>query len=223
MISTKIIWALIALSFLIYFLLSWVYKRLGVTNLQQALLVRNGLRLLNLKHSLGIALFGILFYLLIPELRYLIQIIEVPKLYVLIPFIVLLFSAAYVSHISIQNHVLKEIVISDYKITEAWFYFLIRFTFLFAYEFFFRGILLYTLLTFESLTTAIAFSTFAYLIIHIFDSKKEIIGTIPFGIILCVITYLTNSIWYAFLLHLALSAVYEISIFYYQTLKTKRL
>jgi membrane protease YdiL (CAAX protease family) len=93
---------------------------------------------------------------------------------------------------------------------------------LFSYEFFFRGVLLFTFLEHNNLCLAITFATIAYLVIHLFDSKKEIIGTIPFGIILCVVTILTKSIWYAFVMHLALSAVYEISIFYYQTLKTAK-
>jgi membrane protease YdiL (CAAX protease family) len=220
MITTNIIYTLIVLSFLTYFLVSWVYKRLGVTNLQQALLVRNGLRLLNMKHSIGIVLFGILFYMVMPQLKGLIHTIVIPKLHVLLPFIALLFSCAYVSYLSVKNQVQKDIAISDYKFSDGWLYFSIRFVFLFGYEFFFRGVMLYTFLEHYNPFLAILYCTIPYLIIHIFDSRKEIVGTIPFGIILCTITYLTSSIWFAFLMHLALSAVYEISIFYYQTLKT---
>ncbi|WP_136480044.1 CPBP family intramembrane glutamic endopeptidase [Cognatitamlana onchidii] len=218
MIATDAIWIIITLSFLTYFLVSWVYKGLGIPNLQQALLVRNGLQLLNLKHSLGIALFGVLFYVIIPELRVLIETIEIPRLYVLIPFIIIVFTSAYLSYLSIQNKVIKNHVISDCKISKSWFYFIIRFIFLLSYEFYFRGVLLYTFLECVSVKMAILYSTLAYFVMHVFDSKEEILGAIPFGVILCVITYLTNSVWYAFLIHLALLAVYEISIFYYLTL-----
>ncbi|MCO4823057.1 MAG: CPBP family intramembrane metalloprotease, partial [Flavobacteriaceae bacterium] len=101
-----------------------------------------------------------------------------------------------------------------------WLYIFIRFSFLFAYEFFFRGVLLQYFLEFNSLFLAIVFSTILYVLIHIFDDTKEKLGAIPFGVILCLLAYYTKSIWYVFIIHLALSAVYEISIFYYQTLKT---
>ena len=97
----------------------------------------------------------------------------------------------------------------------------IRFAFLFCYEFFFRGVLLYKFLEFSSLSMAVFYSTMLYVLIHIFDSRKEIIGAIPFGVVLCLFAYFSRSIWYVFLIHLSLSAVYEFSMFYYLTLKNK--
>ena len=217
-----IIWVLIVVVFTTYFMISLVYKKLGINNLYNALLSTNGLRLLNLKHLIGIVIFGVLSYISIPELKYLVNTIEIPRLQVLIPFIVILFLSAFVSHLSIQKQQdFHDIHINQYSFSNAWFYFSIRFSFLLSYEFFFRGVLLFKFLDNSSLSLAILYSTILYVIIHIFDSKKEIIGAIPFGIVLCLITYLTNSIWYAFLIHLALSAVYEVSVFYYLTLKNK--
>ena len=68
---------------------------------------------------------------------------------------------------------------------------------------------------------AIFYSTILYVLIHIFDSRKEIIGAIPFGIVLCLFAYYTNGVWYVFIVHMALSAVYEISLFYHLTIKNK--
>ncbi|MFD2726845.1 CPBP family intramembrane glutamic endopeptidase [Hyunsoonleella rubra] len=220
MISVQNIWVFISVAFLTYFLLSWVYKRLEIVNLENALVVRNGIRLLNLKHSLGIVLFGVLFYMLMPDLRYLITTIEIPRLQILLPFIAVLGLCAWISWTSANrtNHFSESE--SYHNKSEAWAYFSIRFTFLFCYEFFFRGVLLFALLETFDLAFAIACCTLAYLIIHLFDSKKEIIGTIPFGIVLCLLAYETQTVWYVFILHLTLSAVYEISIFYHQTLKT---
>ncbi len=219
MIHAQNIWIFIGITFLTYFLVSWVYKRLELVNLEKALTVRNGLRLLNLKHSLGIILFGVLFYIMLPELRYLITTIEVPRLKILIPFIVLLILCGWISLMSAQSTNNKTEARSHYSFSEAWLYFTVRFLFLFCYEFFFRGVLLFSLLKYFDVITAIGICTFAYLIIHLFDSKKEIIGTIPFGIVLCLLAYTTQNIWFVFALHLMLSAVYEISIFYHQTLK----
>lgn len=182
----------------------------------------NGLRLLNLKHLLGIVLFGLLSYVVIPEFRFLIETIEIPKLHVLILFLFVLFLSAFASHSSIQNQDdIYQNQINQYGFSHAWMYFIIRFTFLLCYEFFFRGVILYMFLDITNPILAIFYCTILYVLIHIFDSRKEIIGAIPFGIILCLFTYYTNSVWYAFLIHLALSSVYEISTFYYLTLKNK--
>jgi membrane protease YdiL (CAAX protease family) len=219
--TSVIIWVLISICFTAYFIVSMVYNKLGIKNLETGLLVTNGLRLLNLKHLLGIILFGIIFYVILPEFRYLIEVIEIPRLYVLLPFFVILFLVAYLSKVSIQKYTLNDTTVSDYSFTNAWVYFIIRFVFLFCYEFFFRGILFFKFLEFTSIYYAILYSTLLYVLIHIFDSKKEILGAIPFGILLCLFTYLTNSIWCAFFIHMALSAVYEISMFYSLTFKNK--
>lgn len=220
--TSLIIWMFIGVSFATYFIVSLVYKKLGVTNLQTALISANGLRLINLKHLLGIVLFGILSYISIPELKYLVCTIEVPRLYLLILFLLVFFLTAFVSYFGVQKEKsIHSIQINHYSFSYAWAYFIIRFTFLLCYEFFFRGVLLFMFLDFSSLPLAIFYSTILYVLIHIFDSKKEILGAIPFGIILCLFTYFTNSVWYAFLIHMALSAVYEISVFYYLTLKNK--
>ena len=220
--NSEIVWTLIGIIFSTYFIVTLVFNKLGIHNLQKALMAPNGLRLLNLKHLLGIVLFGLLSYIVIPEFRFLIETIEIPKLHVLILFLFVLFLSAFASHSSIQNQDdIYQNQINQYGFSHAWMYFIIRFTFLLCYEFFFRGVILYMFLDITNPILAIFYCTILYVLIHIFDSRKEIIGAIPFGIILCLFTYYTNSVWYAFLIHLALSSVYEISTFYYLTLKNK--
>jgi len=219
--SSLIIWILISTSFITYFIVSMVYKKLGIHNLQSALMVNNGLRLLNLKHGLGIILFGIVFYTILPELRYLIHNIEIPRLFLLLLFFITLFLSAYLSRVSVKKQLSKIERASCYNLSNASVYFMIRFVFLLCYEFFFRGILFFKFLEYNSLFVAIFYSTILYVLIHIFDSRKEIIGAIPFGIVLCLFAYYTNSVWYVFLIHIALSAVYEISLFYHLTIKNK--
>lgn len=216
------IWILILLVFSTYFLISWVYKRLEITNLQKSLQVRNGLSLLNMKHCIGIVLFGVLFYVLYPEWRYLINTIEIPQLYILLLLYVLIFCIAYISYVSSLKIIRNEDYSSQCSFNKAWLYFIVRFAFLLSYEFFFRGVLLFITINWFGLAIAIAINTILYFVIHLFDSKKEKLGTIPFGIILCLIAYKTGSVWYPFLLHLTLSIVYEISIFYGLTLKSSK-
>ncbi|UKM66244.1 CPBP family intramembrane metalloprotease [Flavobacteriaceae bacterium GSB9] len=216
------IWVFIGVCFTLYFVTSSVYNKLGINNLYTALLSANGLRLLNLKHAFGIVLFGLLSYIQTPDLNYLISSLEIPKLHVLLLFFVVAFLSATASYVSVKkNEGFQEVQVQTYSLSNAWVYFLIRFTFLLGYEYFFRGILLFKFLDFTNLYMAIFYSTVLYVLIHIFDSKKEILGAVPFGIILCLFTYFTNSVWCAFLIHIALSAVYEISVFYYLTLKSR--
>ncbi len=217
--NSVIIWVLMITSFSIYFLISMAYKKLGIHNLEHALLANNGLGLLNLKHMAGIILFGVAFYIIHPDMRLFINTIEVPRMPVLVSFLVIFFLSSYVSHVSVKNNAFKNVHISQYGFSDAWLYFVIRTVFLLCYEFFFRGILLIKFLEFNSVYIAIVYSTLLYVLIHIYDSRKEIVGAIPFGIILCVFTFLTRSIWYAFFIHMALSSVYEISMFYSLTYK----
>lgn len=219
--TSIIIWILISVSFATYFVVSMIYKKLGINNSQTALVASNGLRLLNLKHLLGVVLFGILFYTILPELRYLANSIVIPRLYVLLLFLGVLFLCVYLSRFSANKFEIQNGDKSHYDFSNAWVYFIIRFMFLLCYEFFFRGVLLFKFMEFTSLSLAIFYGTILYVLIHIFDSRKEIIGAIPLGIVLYLFTYFTNSIWYAFFIHLALSAVYEISLFYCLTLKKK--
>ena len=87
--------------------------------------------------------------------------------------------------------------------------------YLFAYEFLFRGFLLFSCLPAEALTQAgkpvleiwpaIAINTAIYSLVHIPKGIKETLGAIPFGILLCIITFDTGTIWAAFFIHLILA------------------
>ena len=220
--NIKQVYYVIAISFIVYFLLSYAYNRLKIQNIERALLTTGGLLLINIKHSIGILLFGLVFYLLFPEYRFLISRIKMPELSVFIPFIVVVIITGLLAFGSLKRRLKNKSETSQYAYKAAWNYFIIRIVFLFSYEFFFRGVLFFSLLEFNGLVTAIIISTLLYVVIHGFDSKNEIIGAIPFGIVLCLFSYYSNSIWIAFLIHITLSFVYEFSMFKHLTLKTKR-
>ena len=219
-----VIWILV-ISFSAYFLISWVFKKLHLNNLVVSLQVVSGLRLLNLKHVLGIIFFGVLPFVLIPDSRFLILSIQELNTPTLILFLFLTFLCVYVSCLGVKNN--DEVISANetclYRLSESIGYFAVRFMFLLCYEFFFRGIMFFYFLESYGLTLSIGYVTFFYVLIHVFDSKREMLGAIPFGIVLCLFSYYTNSVWYAFVLHLVLSAVYEISVFYRLTLKNKLL
>lgn len=74
--------------------------------------------------------------------------------------------------------------------------------FLMAYEFLFRGILLFTLFDIWGTWPAVAINTFIYALVHFPKGPRETIGAMPLGLILCLVTLHTGNIWTAFLVHL---------------------
>ena len=73
--------------------------------------------------------------------------------------------------------------------------------YLLGYEFLFRGVLFLGLIPFTGLYTAIGINTALYALAHIYKGKKETIGSIPLGIVLCYFTWKTGTIWTAFAIH----------------------
>jgi membrane protease YdiL (CAAX protease family) len=73
--------------------------------------------------------------------------------------------------------------------------------YLLGYEFLFRGILFLGLLPFVGIAAGIIINTVLYAAAHIYKGKKETLGSIPLGIVLCLITAQTETIWTAFAVH----------------------
>jgi hypothetical protein len=91
-------------------------------------------------------------------------------------------------------------------------YFLTRIIFLIAYEMWFRGWFLTELLAeFGTIWIAIGINTALYSFIHFFAGKKEAISSIPFGIILCLLTIELQVVWPAAVIHLFLSLGFELN------------
>ena len=73
--------------------------------------------------------------------------------------------------------------------------------YLLGYEFLFRGILFLALIPFVGLYPAVIINTILYALAHLYKGKKETLGSIPLGIVLCLITAHTETIWTAFAVH----------------------
>lgn len=91
-------------------------------------------------------------------------------------------------------------------------YFIVRILFLAAYEYFFRGILLMDCINWIGIIPAIAVSTVLTVLVHVFTNRKEMVGCIPFGIVLCICTIEFNAVWPAMIIHIALSLAYELPL-----------
>ncbi len=100
-------------------------------------------------------------------------------------------------------------------------YLAIRFLFIIGYELFFRGVLLqFCILLFE-VWVAIVTNIVLYVVAHIFSSRQEFWGTIPFGALLCFTTLFSGSVWPAIFLHLLLALPYDILLLSASKFSTK--
>ena len=77
--------------------------------------------------------------------------------------------------------------------------------YMFAYEFLFRGFLLFPCLAAMPAPWAIAINVALYALAHVPKGRREVLGSIPLGILVCLATIATGSVWAAFLIHSVMS------------------
>lgn len=77
--------------------------------------------------------------------------------------------------------------------------------YLLGYEFLFRGLLLFSVYYSYGLFVSVSVNLIIYSLVHLPKGKAEMLGAIPFGILLCSLSLLTGSIILPFLLHLSLA------------------
>ena len=216
------IYVLMAISYASYFIISYKYNLIKINSLMDALTSVKAFKLINIKHLSGILLFGIGFWVYLPDFQFLIinPGFNNPVNSTLLLIIVVL--SGFVSKRSAIKYFADLDTLSIIKPADLILYFSIRIPFLFFYELFFRGILLHSSLIYTNLLGAIFINLVLYTLIHSFNSRKEIIGCIPFGIVLCLFSYYTNSVWPAFLIHSTFSFMYESTLFKITNLKTQK-
>jgi membrane protease YdiL (CAAX protease family) len=204
------IYPLMALGYTGYFIISYIYNLIKINTLVDTLNSFKAFKLINTKHISGILLFGTGFWVFFSDF--------LGSILLLITIII----SAFLSKKSASKYFWDLDTSSIVKFREQILYFSIRIPFLFFYELFFRGILLHSSLIFTNLIGAIFINLILYTLIHSFNSRREIIGCIPFGTVLCLFSYYTNSIWPAFLIHTTLSFMYESTLFKITSLKTQK-
>jgi|TARA_B110000977_G_scaffold111588_1_gene144719 membrane protease YdiL (CAAX protease family) len=79
------------------------------------------------------------------------------------------------------------------------------FLYLFGYEFLFRGVLLIPVVKALGVWPAIAINVAIYSATHIPKGLDETVGAIPLGLVLCLLTLATGTIWIAFLVHVTMA------------------
>jgi len=88
-------------------------------------------------------------------------------------------------------------------------YFFVRILFLIAYELWFRGLFLSDCISGFGITLAVAINLFLYVLVHIFNSRKEMLACVPFGLLVCALSILFDAVWPVILLHVGFSFMYE--------------
>ena len=83
-----------------------------------------------------------------------------------------------------------------------------------AWEFYFRGFLLFGLKDRFGAFNAILIQTISSCLVHIGKPEGEIIGSIIVGIIFGIIALRTKSIWYVFILHALIGVLTDLFIIY---------
>jgi membrane protease YdiL (CAAX protease family) len=74
-----------------------------------------------------------------------------------------------------------------------------------AYEFLFRGFLLFATLSMMGAAPAIAVNVLLYALVHVKKGPREALAAIPFGVLLCLASFHTGAFVAAFLIHFVMS------------------
>lgn len=90
--------------------------------------------------------------------------------------------------------------------------------YLLGYEFFFRGFMLYVMAEYWPVWLSILMNTVLYSLAHLHKNLQEVLGAIPFGIVLCLITLQTENFYTAFILHCLLAISTDSFSIYFQGL-----
>jgi membrane protease YdiL (CAAX protease family) len=197
---------------LLFLLCFWVWKMKGDTLISAKVQCGRWI-FLHIRHTLGFIIMVLLPLLLLPVLPE--GIIALPKEINSLQLITLMVTglllrtvaAKEASHLETKNPVQ-----TGNSSVNAVLHIIFRSAFLTGYEWFFRGCILMSCVSLFGIVPAIIINLVLYSLIHSFNGKKEMLGSIPMGVLLCVFTHWWNSVWPAVFLHLLLSFSYELKI-----------
>jgi membrane protease YdiL (CAAX protease family) len=84
-----------------------------------------------------------------------------------------------------------------------------------GYEFLFRGILLFPLVDALGVWPAVAINTVMYSATHIPKGLDETIGAAFLGVVLCLVTLITGTLWVAIVIHITMALTNSFSSIYH--------
>jgi len=89
-------------------------------------------------------------------------------------------------------------------------YFVTRGIFIVSYEIWFRGFLLNDSIARFGIPISLLLNVALYTLLHIVNGRKEVVGCVPFGLLLCFLCIWQGAAWPAAAIHLTLTLSYEI-------------
>lgn len=96
--------------------------------------------------------------------------------------------------------------------------------YLFAYEFFFRGFLLFPSIAKFGLASAIVINVVLYTLAHVDQGRAMMMGAAIFSVVLSLVSFYTGSFYAAFLIHVINACSNEwISLYYHPEMRVKGL
>lgn len=185
-----------------------------------AVVMANGFwGILHIRHTAGIIITLIAPIVFIPDLPFYLLLVpgEVNNLQVML-FIMAALPCLLLASKEAERSVEKK----EKDVQQAIFHIVLRTVFIISYEWFFRGCLLFICINAFGIFSAVAINILLYSLIHSFSSKKELIGSVVFGIVLCAFTIWCKTVWPAIVLHWLLSFSFDSILLHSQFIRTPK-
>jgi len=201
---------IISLCYVLLFLLCFFVRKMKSENLESEKIQAGNWALIHIRHAGGIIIMVLIPLIFIPGMQKGLltwpqDINQIQVIALMITGLVILILTAKAVD-KVEN---KIIVINRSASVNAVVHIFLRNSFLVCYEWFFRGLVLFSCVSAFGIIPAVLINLLLYALIHSFSGKKEFLGSIPFGIMLCGFALWWHSVWPAILLHMLLSASYE--------------
>ncbi len=194
---------------MLFLLCLWAWKMKSENLVSQKVLNGNWL-LLHVRHAGGVFIMTVLPVLFLPVVP--VRVFLWPGSVDHIQTLALMITALILLILVVKNREGLSIGRTAYQkgsSFHAMLHIVLRSSFLVSYEWFFRGCILFSCIDLFGTIPAIIINLVLYALIHSFNGKKEMYGSVPFGLMLCLFTIWYQSVWPAILLHLLLSSSHE--------------
>ena len=202
--------SIISICYVLLFVLCFFVRKMKSENLESEKIQAGNWALIHIRHAGGIIIMVLIPLIFIPGMQKGLltwpqDINQIQVITLMVTGLAILILTAKAVD-KVEN---KIIVVNRSSSVNALLHILLRNSFLVCYEWFFRGLVLFSCVSAFGIIPAVLINLLLYAIIHSFSGKKEFLGSIPFGIMLCGFALWWHSVWPAILLHMLLSASYE--------------
>jgi membrane protease YdiL (CAAX protease family) len=214
---------------MVFFGFSWMCKIKGI----HRLINDDGVFTLKPKglisaHIIGIIWLGLISVILLKHTNFeVLTEIKIPVSFIIVLYFFLFLLIVAIAFEQSKNAYIKSQSSSESfaRLSSEFFlsYFIIRAVFLFSYELWFRGLLLFDCIHWFGIPLAVLVNVFLYVLVHIFNGKKEVLACLPFGLLVCFFSIVFNTVWPAIMLHIGFSLAYEINFYRLNLINSKTL